>query len=173
VRNRRLLLLAVMVICTALAGCRAKRAESGPPSSVMLRAQTGAVLVHFPKLADFDRETWMSQIQLDGGGETRALPRLPLADLQSTIVLNVPPGTYRATAVAWVRKIAPSAGGTLDLVVVRSGEITILDAQPIGSDRYPFAVTRLKMRTPQVWRLPSAERVNEYVAELISATTSG
>ncbi|MBI5060248.1 hypothetical protein HZB60_10775 [candidate division KSB1 bacterium] len=166
--------MSAILVIAVLAGCKGKHAEdSGPPSSVMLDAQTGAVLVRFPKLADFDRESWMSQIQLEGGVDTRALPRVPMADLQSTLVLNVPSGVYRVTAVAWVRKLNPTSGGALDSVIVRPGEISILVAQPVGTDRYPFAFTKLQPQSPRVWRLPRKEEMHEYIADLMATADKG
>ena len=167
-------IIPVVMGAMLIASCKSRAdRDGGTPSDVMLEPQTGALLVQFPKSDPFDRETWMSQIQLDGDVDTRSLPRLPMADLQSTLVLNVTPGMYRVTAVAWTRKLAPTAGGRLDSVVVRPGQVTVLGAQAVGRDIYPFPATRLVPLAHRVWQLQRREGVQEYIADMIASTPKG
>jgi hypothetical protein len=162
-----LLLLSVLF---AAFGC--KRSERAGPV-VMLDQGNGAIMVVFQPVPDADRETWLSQITLVGNSDTKTLPRIPLADEQSLLVFNVPPGFYSVVAQAWLRKNPPHAGGSLSGVEVRSGRLTILQGPLLtGAERFqPVEPLRVVKSVP--WTLQRTERFHEYIADLIKSSVKG
>lgn len=160
-----------------LTGC-GKKAETSsstttpppPPSALsrnLLDDGKGAVLVVFPKPQNFDRNQWMTQIQLEGNEPTDRLPMLPIADLQAGMVLNVPPGSYQVIATGWMRRDPPAAGGSLDRVVVNAGEVVTLQASNISNDEFPYPNTSLTIKNRNKWTLQNPAQLQEFIAGII------
>jgi hypothetical protein len=152
--------------------CKTKsRAELA--TEVLLTRGTGAVMVVFPKPAFFERTTWMAQVELNGPASAETLPRMPLADIQSILVMNVPPGTYTGTAVSFIRGRQPVFGGALDSVVVMPGEVTILQGRDISREQYPFGGVRVRPSSRALWTLKRADLLQAYVAQLAAQSARG
>jgi hypothetical protein len=158
-------------VCILLcAGCK-KQEITSSPSSVLLEPGKGVVMVVFGKTADFRREDWMAQIFIGGAIDTRELPRIPMSDVQTIVVPNLPPGFYKVTALAWMRGTTPSLGGSRDSVRVRGGYVTLLTARPNSSDHFPFEHTPLDVHSTQMWTLESPQKLHDYVGTLTQKPT--
>ncbi|MDD5088521.1 MAG: hypothetical protein PHI18_06960 [bacterium] len=165
--------MALGLMCAfALLGCGKKPA---PPSAsgVILAPGTGAVLVQFDRMEDFRRDDWLALIHLQGGRDTKTLRRIPLADLQSVLVLDVEPGRYRVVAQAWTRKHPPASGGTLDDVPVEAGQVTILRAQPLGAKFTAEPKEPLRSVGNRTWTLRSDNELPDFVSEMLQQTEKG
>jgi hypothetical protein len=159
---RIFLLCACVLFC---AGCK-KKEKPQSVSSALLEPGKGVVMVVFGKTADFRREDWMAQIFIGGEIDTRELPRIPMSDVQTIVVPNLPPGFYNITAHAWMRGITPTLGGSRDSVRVRAGSVTLLKARPCGSDRFPYQHTPLDLLRTEMWTLESPQKLHDYVTTL-------
>lgn len=166
---------AVIFLLTALLpiGCGKKPAPPPSPSGVILAFGKGAVLVHFGAKENLRREDWLAQIHLQGAHDTHSLPRIPLADLKSLLVLDVEPGVYRVIAQAWVRKHTPTTGGTLDSVRVSSGQVTVLRAQPLSDEFSAEPEVPLLPIGRQTWTLRTEGELPSYVSEVLQQTVKG
>lgn len=148
-----------------LFSCKSKPAAELSTNIVLTRG-TGAIIVIFPKPSYFTRSDWMAQITLDGPLDTHTLPRMPFADVQSLLMLNIPPATYSGSTVSFVRGSPPSFGGSFDSLSVKAGEITILKAKDISREHYPFEGTLLKPSGTAIWSLKDANQLQAYITEL-------
>ncbi|MBU1983906.1 hypothetical protein KJ815_05800, partial [bacterium] len=122
---------------------------------------------------DFIREDWLTLVRLYGSSDTQTLPRIPLADLQTVLVLDVEPGIYRVVAQAWTRKHHPTAGGVLDSVRVESGKITVLRAQRLTGPFVAEPEVPLFHSASQTWTLRSADQLPDFVSEIVRQTVKG
>jgi len=167
--------LAAIAILMALLGCGKKPDAPSPlPSgTAILEPGRGAVLVQFDRSKDVLPEDWLALIHLQGGPDTRALRRMPLADLQAMIVLDVEPGEYRVVAQAWKRKFPPSSGGTLDSVRVTAGHLTILTAPPLYGEFSAEPQARLMQKGRTIWTLRSESELPNFVSEVLQQTEKG
>jgi len=156
------LLLSVLI---AFSGC--KRTQPAAPP-VMLDDGRGAILVIFERVPGADRDSWLSQITLAGPGDTKTLPRIPVADQQSLLVLNVPPGFYSVTAQAYLRKNPPHAGGSLSAVEVKSGRLTVLQGNRLTGEERFQPVEPLHFVNCVPWTLRQTEKFHEYIADIIA-----
>lgn len=172
--RQRLLLfgLAALVIYT---GCGKQREGGGAPpeQAAMLDPGTGALLISFPELSDFVRADWLAQVTLIGVHDTKSLPRIPLADRQSVLVLNIPHGTYHAVARAWLRKQVPAAGGTFDNLQIRAGELTILRGQPLPPEQAFDTEIPMTFVAVEPWTLRTTELFQDYIADVLRSTVKG
>jgi hypothetical protein len=159
------LLLVVLLVILLVVGSKKK---SVPASSVLLNGGTGAVLVIFPATKNVVAESWMAQINLEGKPDTKSLPRVPLADLNAILVLNVPPSTYKVMSHAWLRRSPPRVGGSLEGVRVTAGEISILQGQMLGESLYPYNGVHMQKRPSVVWQLDSPDRLHDYLAAVVA-----
>ncbi len=167
----KLILHSVLVAACLISGCRAK--SDGTQAGALLNSGTGVLLVSFPRPAELRRQDWMAQVNLSGAADTRALPRLPSADLQSITVLHVPPGKYSVVAFAWQRGADPAWGGSADSIEVVAGKLTMLRAGLLNQDSYPYRRSPLTASSPRPWKLSSAEKLQEYITAELRAITSG
>ncbi len=163
-----LFIVAISVLGT---GCKSRDANQAP--GAMLSSGLGAVLVSFPTPDLFRRTDWMCQVNLEGAADTRALPRIPFSDMQSVVILNVPPGRYSASAFAWQRGMDPAWGGTSDSVIVQPGKLTTLRAKSLGVDIYPYQNTALRTVGMSPWDLPKQEDLSRYIASALRETVKG
>lgn len=173
--------LLILLMSLVLVGCSRReeglnKTASSRQTNVMLKAGNGALLVTFPQTADFQRETWMAQIELEGPYDTGTLPRVPLADQRTVIVLDIPPGEYSVVAQSWTRRshaAPPQAGGSLDYVKISAGKVMILEAKLLGIDVHPFVNTPLERLSSALWTLPLAEQLPAWIAEVVSDSRGG
>jgi len=169
----KILSIAAFVL-VLIAGC-GKKSQTIPqsPSGVILELGKGAVLISFPKTDDFTREDWLAIAHLDGPSDTQSLPRIPFADVQSLLVLNIEPGAYTVSAQAWMRKSSPSTGGILPGVDVVAGRVTILRAQRLPGIVSPVPTVPLIPAGNETWILQSGEKLPQYVARLVEDADKG
>jgi hypothetical protein len=167
---------AMIAMLVVLTGCSHKAKPPEPPfsgSGVILKTGTGAILVHLPTTISYDRADWMAQIDLEGPYETDGLPRIPLPELQAVLVLNLPPGVYRVTAQAWIRKLLPFVGGSLINAEVVAGEITVLRGKYLRGEPYPYFGLPLTKLPSQRWTLETPGGLREFLATVIPPVTKG
>ena len=154
-------------------GCKRKAAETDRSTNVLLQPGTGALLVVFPRDVMIERSRWRAQVMLEGGADAASLPRVPLADQQSLLVMHVLPGVYKVTASAWAHGGDPVSGGTLANVDVRNGQMTIIKAQVLNNDPYPHPRTTMEFVRIAPWRLQNPDRLREYVADVAAGIEKG
>jgi hypothetical protein len=157
--------LLLVNLCWLSAGCK-KHEKPQSVSSVLLEPGNGVVMVVFGMTADFRREDWMAQIFIGGEIDTRSLPRIPMSDVQTIVVPNLPPGFYNITAHSWMRGTSPSLGGARDSVRIKAGCVTLLKARPCGRDLFPYLHTQLDLLGIQMWTLESPQKLHDYVTTL-------
>jgi hypothetical protein len=168
--SRLLLCLLLPVVFLA---CKAKDSKPLESTNVLLKPGTGALLVIFPRDVMIDRSQWRAQVTLEGPGEPHNLPRVPMADSQSLVVLHVVPGTYKVTASAWRHGTDPVSGGTLSSVEVKAGQMTVVRARVLNNDPYPHVKTPLDFIGMDVWLLDHPEKLREYVTRIVDQTARG
>lgn len=169
-------LAAIAILTTLLfVGCGKKPDAPSPlPSgTAILEPGRGAVLVQFDRSKNVPPEDWLALVHLQSELDARALRRMPLADLQAMIVLDVEPGVYRVVAQAWRRKFPPSSGGTLDSVRVTAGHLTILTAPPLYGEFTAEPQARLTQKGRTIWTLRSESELPEFVAEALRRSEKG
>ncbi len=169
-KRSAVLFLSLLIL---LSGCKRKAAESAEGTNVLLKQGTGALLVIFPRDVMIDRARWRAQVMLEGSADTKSLPRVPLADQQSLLVMHVAPGIYKVTASAWAHGGDPVFGGTLANVDVRAGQMTIVKAQVLNNDPYPHPRTTMEFVRIAPWRLQNADRLREYIADVAVGIEKG
>jgi len=162
-----LLLLSILLSVTS---CRRKD-PAGPP--VMLENGKGALLIVFQRVPDASPETWLSQLTLVGNADTKTLPRVSLAGLQSLLVFNVPPGFYSVVAHAWLRKNPPHAGGSLSGVEIKNGRLTILEGRMLTGEKRFQPVEPLRPLRSVPWTLRRVEQFHDYMADVIKSSVKG
>ncbi|RPH95255.1 hypothetical protein EHM69_04865 [candidate division KSB1 bacterium] len=156
-----------------LPGCGKKKEQAADTLGPMLEAGTGALLVAFPRLPEANRENWLAQVTVIGPSETKSLPRIPLADQQAVMILNLNPGQYSVVAQAWLRKNNPHAGGSLSGVTVRAGEITILQGSRLSGTQTAQPLEPLIALNPVPWSLSAREKFHEFVADVLRTSVKG
>jgi hypothetical protein len=173
------MLLAALLSSLLLLSCSKKETPpAGEPApsgatDVMLEPGTGAVMVLHPAPPKFNRDSWMVQVVLEGAESTDKLPVIPLADLRCATVLNIPPGDYTVISSSYLRKQPVFAGGSLDHVIVKAGEIVILTAGGVGTDEFPYPDIRLKIVDRKPWTLRSRDRFHQFVAAIVKDSAQG
>jgi hypothetical protein len=174
-RYVRLSALCFLFSVLLLSACSKKKADDDASAHVILQSGTGAVLVVFPHRTDLARNQWMAQVHLDGAFNADTLPRVPYADLESMLVLNVPEGRYDVTAWAWMTKIdnSPRAGGVLKSVDVKRGQVTVLRAADFRVSRTTTSGDLLVKLGFMDWREDNPLHLKDYIAEVIGKTAKG
>ena len=165
--------LVLLLIASSLLSCNRKSPEPASGTNVVLQPGTGALLVVFPMDQMIARNEWLAQVTLDGPNETRSLPRVPMGDLQSVLILHVVPGTYAVTASAWERKQAPKYGGSHSGIEIQPGKLTVVRAQALNGEPYPHSNTPLAFDRFESWSLARPDRFQEFIAETVKETTKG
>lgn len=165
------ILIVLASISILLSGCKRKSDE--PMYPAMLESGKGAVLVTFYRHPEANRETWLSQATLVGPWDTKVLPRISLADQQAILIMNVPPGAYSMVAQAWLRKMAPHAGGSLSGIEIAAGKLTIVQGNRLkGGERFD-PVEPLVVLDTVPWKLKRTEEFHEYIAGVIQSSVKG
>ena len=175
-QKKSITLLLLIFLAAMTYGCKSKTQANTPPhETVLLQTGKGALLVTFPRRENFAREDWMAQVLLTGASNTSELPRVPMADLQAVLVLNVPPGQYNVIAHSWLRKRETESpyGGSASDVDIQAGQITVLKASYAGSDTYPFAQTPLQFTSIFPWTLDSPQALSIYISDVIGKSAKG
>ena len=163
---------ALLAVLALLSGCGKKREETVRPT-VLLETGTGALLVTFPKPSDFTPDEWLAQVNLNGPAETRSCPRIPLSEIQALMVLNIPPGSYEVTSLAWMRTRVPDSGGTLPKVEIRAAEVTVLRCPSLGGNPTFQPTQPLIALGRASWTLSQPEQFPDFVAEILRTSAKG
>jgi hypothetical protein len=158
------LLTLLFLSALVLLACGKKKTPA--VSSVVLESGKGAVMVVFPQMDRSNPENWIAQVHLDGPFETRQLPRMPFADLQSVMIYNITPGKYKVVASAAFRKSQPSFGGSLDSLEVHAGELMVLAGKPLRQEAFPYANIRLDFVERSPWTLEAPDKLHDYIADM-------
>jgi hypothetical protein len=168
--SRRLFLSVLCFLLSVLLLSCSKKKSDDPAAAAILESGKGAVLVVFPHRSDLVRENWMAHVRLQGQNLTDSLPRIPFADLESVLVLNVPEGNYEITAWAWMKKVdrSPRAGGSKPGVKVKSGHVTILRAREAASGMRP-----LDAMGEADWNESNPTHLQDFMADVIDKSAKG
>jgi hypothetical protein len=166
---------ALLAVCAVflLSAVSCKSRSADPTAGVLLEPGKGAIMVVFARMPDFRREDWMTLITIDGPADTRSLPRIPLADLQTLVVMNIPPGRYNVAATAWCRKSASSSGGYLQGVEVKAGAVSVLRAPVLAQNPSVVSDSPLERRGFEPWSLESPGKFHQFAAGLVRRSTRG
>jgi len=159
--------------CTRKNESQESEGASGSAPTVLLQSGKGALLVVYPKPHRFDRQDWMAQVTLRGEHDAARLPRFPLADIQSLAVLNVLPGRYNVVTESWMRRYPPSSGGSVKDLIINAGEIVVLKAGPLGTQRRPYDGAPLDVVERTRWSLTDRNKLSDYLQSLKSDVTWG
>lgn len=185
---KRLELLLALIIVTILLGCSKPaekktdvidvkeettteapgKASPGEPrvgaSPVLLKYGTAAALVVFPTLEGAKRSDWLSLVNIGNDETTRSLPRVPIGEAMSALVLNIPPGFYPVDAQAWLRKQEPYSGGRSGTVSFAAGEFVVLVVNEPGAEKPPFGNVPIEVAERLTWGLDAAPNLQKYVS---------
>jgi hypothetical protein len=176
-RSGMLVVLAVALIAVS---CNKKPKAVPQPVPVLpavtLDSTRGAMLVVFPKRKDLHPVDFHAAVLVYPDSANVHVThnlRVPLGDSQSILVMDLPPGNYRALAYCWQMVGQPYAGGKLVGVQIKPGQITILRARDLGTDRLPFPHTALIPAGQLPWDSAAAQKLPTYIAQIVRTTERG
>ena len=146
------------------------KASPGEPrvgaSPVLLKYGTAAALVVFPTLEGAKRGDWLSLVNFGNDETTRSLPRVPIGEAMSALIMNIPPGFYPVEAQAWLRKNEPYAGGKSGTVSFAAGELVVLRVNEAGSEKPPFDKVAIEVADRLTWGLDAAPNLQKYLSAI-------